>query len=56
MKLFKKNQEVAFKVFKKNQENKKGKEKKTLVEETVDDKPIVELKEKLEKINESKML
>ena len=27
-------------------------EKKTVVEETVDDKPIVELKEKLEKINE----
>ena len=37
---------------KKNQEKKKGKEKKTVVEETVDDKPIVELKEKLEKINE----
>ena len=36
---------------KKTQEKKKGKEKK-VVEETVDDKPIVELKEKLDKINE----
>jgi len=37
---------------KKTQEKKKGKEKKVAVEETVDDKPIVELKEKLDKINE----
>ncbi len=36
---------------KKTQEKKKGKEKK-VIEETVDDKPIVELKEKLDKINE----
>ena len=38
---------------KKTQEKKKGKgEKKVVVEETVDDKPIVELKEKLDKIND----
>lgn len=37
---------------KKTQEKKKGKEKKVAMEETVDDKPIVELKEKLDKINE----
>ena len=37
---------------KKTQEKKKGKEKKVAVEETVDDKPIVELKEKLDKITE----
>ena len=37
---------------KKTQEKKKGKAEKKVVEETVDDKPIVELKEKLDKINE----
>ena len=39
---------------KKTQEKKKGKndKKNTTAEETVDDKPIVELKEKLDKINE----
>ena len=37
---------------KKTQEKKKGKADKKVVEETVDDKPIVELKEKLDKINE----
>ena len=38
---------------KKTQEKKKGKgEKKAVVEETVDDKPIVELKEKLDKISD----
>ena len=39
---------------KKTQEKKKGKNEKknTTAEETVDDKPIVELKEKLDKINE----
>ena len=37
---------------KKTQEKKKGKAEKKVVEESVDDKPIVELKEKLDKINE----
>ena len=37
---------------KKTQEKKKGKGEKKVVEETVDDKPIVELKEKLDKIND----
>ena len=37
---------------KKTQEKKKGKAEKKVVEETVDDKPIVELKDKLDKINE----
>lgn len=37
---------------KKTQEKKKGKKEKAPIEETVDDKPIVELKEKLDKIAE----